>query len=262
MSIAAIVLASLAAALAPPALPVRWRSQTVQADPTRHGGRRLLLTAAVSVTALLVLARGSLLVLGLIGAGSAVAVGRLVIAARQRSSAVRREEHVLETCEVLVGELHSGQPPVFALGRCVEVWPEFAPVETAARLGADVPGALRALAAYPGARGLGHVAGAWQVAQGSGAGLANALAQVAGSAREAQSTRRLVSAELASAQATARLVAGLPLVALAMGSGIGGNPWHFLLATPAGLACLACGLALAFVGLFWIERISASVMAR
>jgi tight adherence protein B len=44
-----------------------------------------------------------------------------------------------------------------------------------------------------------------------------------------------------------------------MSAGIGGNPWHFLLETPAGLACLALGALFAFLGLFWIDRIAAAV---
>jgi len=52
------------------------------------------------------------------------------------------------------------------------------------------------------------------------------------------------------------------VVALVMGSGIGGEPWQFLLATPAGLTCLACGLVLMFIGLTWIDRIASAVKSR
>jgi len=69
-----------------------------------------------------------------------------------------------------------------------------------------------------------------------------------------------VEGELASAQATARLVAGLPLASLAMSAGIGADPWRFLLATPVGVACLGIGALFAFAGLLWIDRIASSVL--
>jgi tight adherence protein B len=44
-----------------------------------------------------------------------------------------------------------------------------------------------------------------------------------------------------------------------MGTGSGADPWGFLLATPYGLACLAAGLAIGLVGLWWIEMLARAV---
>jgi len=166
---------------------------------------------------------------------------------------------VLEACELMSAELAAGQPPGLALGRAATSWPLLAPVAEASDLGGDVALALRRAAGEPGAGDLRGVAGAWVVAHRSGAGLAEALDRVAGSIRADRALRRVVESELASARATARLVAGLPLVVLLLGNGGGASAWAFLLRTSVGLLCLAAGLALGLAGLWWIERIAAQV---
>lgn len=189
-------------------------------------------------------------------------VPRMVPLLGRRREVAADQAAVLEVCDLLAAELAAGRPPGTALAAASERWPPLVAAVEAVRLGADVPDALRRLAeARPGAGDLRWVAGAWQVAQHSGHGLATALERTASGLRARRRTRRLVDSELASARATARLVAGLPLAVLLMGSGAGSDPWTFLLATPVGWTCLAVGLGLIGLGLWWIERLADRAVA-
>jgi tight adherence protein B len=191
-------------------------------------------------------------VLAGVTAGAAAGASLLWSARRRRRTAEAAASRVLETCELLAAELAAGQPPGRALDRAALDWAPLTPVAEAFRVGADVPTAFRVLADVPGCGDLRLVAAAWQVAHRTGHGLADGL-------RGSAASRRVVAGELASARATARLVGGLPVLTLAMGSGAGGDPWRFLLGHPVGLACLAGGLAFGLTGLAWIEAIARDV---
>ncbi|HVK29297.1 MAG TPA: type II secretion system protein [Nocardioides sp.] len=214
-----------------------------------------------------VLAPGPVLVAGsprfavLVVLGVVVATGALRLARRSRAdrTAAALGARAVELCDSVQAELSAGQSAGQALERAAGDWPLVAPTARAAATGGDVPAALRQLAAEPGAGSLRVVAGAWQVAHRTGHGLADALGRVADDLRAAEQTRRIVAGELASARATARLLAGLPFLALAMGAGAGAEPWAFLLGRPAGLACLALGLGLAYTGLAWVEALARGV---
>lgn len=187
------------------------------------------------------------------------AVRRQVHQHRERSAADRRAAAVIDVCEGLAADLRAGQPPLPALQAAAREWPEFCVVADAGRLGGDVPAALRGLAELPGAQGLRAVAGAWVIAHRSGAGLADAVALAARAIREQRATARIVETEMASARATARLLAMLPVGVLLIGRGAGGDPFAFLFGSTAGLICLGGGLALSWAGLAWLERIARSV---
>jgi len=197
-----------------------------------------------------------LVVLSLIVGGSAWAVLRLVMARRAAREAEARRARVIELCDGLRAELASGQTAHAALDRAAADWPLVAPAARVAAAGGDVPSALRDLAATPGAGSLRIVGAAWQVAHRTGHGLADVLGRVSDDLRSGEQTRRVVLSELSSARATARLLAVLPALALAMGAGAGAAPWEFLLGTPAGLACLAGGVGLALAGLAWVEALA------
>lgn len=259
-AVAAAVLAAAAVGLAAGPFP------TLRAGPSgvrrpRLSPLHLTVLLGLAAGAALALLDGVSLALGLVVLGACGGLAQLWRRGRRRRAEDLRRATVVELGEVLVGELRAGQPVLRALESGQEVWPAFTAVAGAARLGADVPAALRRLAGEPGAEELRQLAAAWQVSERSGATLAATLAQVVESARARQSTVALVRSELASAQATARLVAALPVATLAMSSGIGADPWDFLLHEPAGVACLAVGLALVLAGLAWIDRIAARVTA-
>ena len=221
-------------------------------------GERLATPARVVVlgVVLAVVAPRAWLAPGLVGLTVAWAGWRLWRRRSDGRQAEQAAESLAQVCDLVAAELAAGVPPQTALDEAAAAWAVVAPVAEAARLGGDVPAALREAADMPGAGGLRLLAGAWAVSQRSGAGLSGATARVAAAIRREQATRRLVAAELASARATARLVAGLPLLALLMGSGAGGDPWAFLLETPGGWACLTAGSAAGLAGLWWIEQIA------
>jgi tight adherence protein B len=59
----------------------------------------------------------------------------------------------------------------------------------------------------------------------------------------------------AGSRASALLLAALPVLALAMGSGIGADPWRVLTTTPTGQVLLVAGVALEAAGLAWSARL-------
>jgi tight adherence protein B len=250
----AAALAGLAAVLLVPAPSTPVRASLV------------LAVVAVPAAGVVVWARPDPRILVLLVVGAAAMCGGLALLGRRRrrGAARRRQAGLLEACGVLSSELTAGQPPATALARAARVWPGLEPVLRSHDLGADVPDAWRALAGQAGAQDALVLAAAWQVAHRSGRGLGEALARVSDGLRASAATRRVVESELSSARATARLLAVLPLLALVVGGGAvpGSSPTTFLLETPVGLACLGAGLALGFLGLWWIEAIADDVERR
>jgi tight adherence protein B len=121
-------------------------------------------------------------------------------------------------------------------------------------LGGDVVDALNEAAAAPRAGALRKVAACLKVTAQSGAGLGSALRRVSDGIRDELALAREVAGQLAAPRATAKLLAGLPVMVWLMGYGLGADPLTVLFTTPYGGACLVVGVGLEAVGLVWVEH--------
>ncbi|MGA5416568.1 type II secretion system F family protein [Streptomyces pseudogriseolus] len=182
----------------------------------------------------------------------------------RRAAAARKErdgraDAVIALCGALAGELRAGRQPGEALLPAARdsggLGDMQAAVLAAARFGGDVPDALTAAARQPGAEGLRGLAACWRVAVDQGAGLADGLDRLEAALRAERDQRADLRAQLSGARTTAVMLAGLPVVGLALGAALGADPLHVLLHTPQGAVCLAAGGVLEGLGLWWALRI-------
>ncbi len=82
------------------------------------------------------------------------------------------------------------------------------------------------------------------------------VARIAGVVRADTDERRQVEVALGTSRSTARLLAGLPVLGILLGSGLDAHPLEVLIATPVGAWCLCVGTALAAAGVLWVERLA------
>lgn len=194
------------------------------------------------------------------GLVAAIAVGTAAWVLRRAAAERLRRNRADETTRVTVGLamlLRAGQIPTAALAEAATDCEALAPVSAVATLGGDVPAALQEVAQTPGREGLARVAGAWRVAERTGAPVASVLLQVAEGLRAERELAGVVEAELAMARGSARIMAFLPFGALLLGSFVGANPLGFLLENPLGPVLALAGVGLAAAGVVWTEKLAA-----
>jgi tight adherence protein B len=114
--------------------------------------------------------------------------------------------------------------------------------------------------------GVGHaqawraLAAAWRLSEQTGAPLADVLDRLAIGLRQEAEVEAEVEAALAAPRVTARLLAGLPVVGVALGELIGAHPLAVLVGTPMGRVCGVGGVVLAGVGQLWTRALVARVV--
>lgn len=174
---------------------------------------------------------------------------------RRNARQTARRAAAADVVLALAAELATGLPPETALMRAGADRDFMAGSVGAARVGGDIPSALRGDGEAFQLTALVALAAVWQVSAGSGAGLADAAYRLGTAALQRERMRRELASQMAGPRATARVLAVLPLVGLVLGSGLGGSPVAWLVGTPAGLAVLAAGVLLEVAGLLWVRRL-------
>jgi tight adherence protein B len=190
---------------------------------------------------------GTPLVAALAGGCAALGV-RALLAARRRSRDDAELLALAEALGVLAAELAAGRPVAAA-------------VRTAAasagdgRAAALVGAALAEEGTAAGDPVLARVRAAVRLSAGTGCPLADVLAAVEDDLRARH--RRLLELRTATAgpRAAAGLLAGLPVLGLAMGAGVGAHPWAILTTTVAGQVVLVAGVLLEVAGVAWVGRL-------
>ena len=218
---------------------IRSRIQALADGPPRRAVGIAVVTGAAVGTVVAGPVAG--LVLAVYGALGARAVVRR--AARRRLAAVRSRS--LDDLNALAADLRAG----LAIGPL-----------------AVVPGLPASAAGGPEHEAVpGHgfdsrlaelTAAVWRLAEQTGAPAADLVERIEADARAGDRSRATATAQAAGAQATALLLAGLPVGGIALGYGIGVDPLQVLLHTPLGAACAVVAVLLQCGGLLWADRLS------
>ena len=182
------------------------------------------------------------------------AAGRAVRRRSQSATADRRTRALVEALGTLAAELRSGRPLPEATTTAVGSCPDrgtAAALEPALRLGTAPPGAP---ADQPG-RALVRVAAAVRLSARTGCSLAGVLTAVEDDLRARLHAGQELRSAVAGPAASATVLAGLPVLGLLMGSGVGADPWRVLTTTGTGTVLLVLGVALELAGTAWSARL-------
>ncbi len=214
------------------------------------------------------LATGGGALLAGLGGGLAAAMVTGTASARWRTGrnhrvAASAATGLSDVLGVLVAELRAGAHPAAAVQSAADTHADGAPdvvrvlavVAAAARLGGDVPAVLRSAAPTHLRPWLDRLADAWALSERHGIPLADLLDAVRCDTEHRVRFAADVQARLAGPRSTAAVLAGLPLLGLALGQAVGAAPVRVLCETPVGQLLLVIGTGLACGGALWSARL-------
>ena len=206
------------------------------------------------------------------GPGGSVVLGarlRVLGRLRTRRQGQMQQADVLRAVRLLAQELRGGADPAHAWAGAADAGGQASPwlrrIAQRAALGEPVGAALIRECESPERPEqdrvlLARLAAAWSCGEASGSSAADVLQHWADDAEARARAAADIDSQLAGPRASARLLAGLPLLGLALGAAMGADPIGTLLGGPAGLGLLAFGLALEAGGVLWTQRIVRSAL--
>jgi tight adherence protein B len=219
-----------------------------------------------------------LLLGGPVAAVVAAVYGALVVRAvlrrahRQRAAALRASS--LDGLCALAADLRAGLPPAIAAMASDPFETSLAGPQSVGPRSEDLRPAGRGFAGsgLAGGRSAGSdsagtrladprlaelTAAVWRLGELTGAPAADLIERIEADARAGDRAKATAAAEAAGAQATAMLLAALPLGGIALGYSIGADPLQVLLHTKLGAACAIGAVTLQCAGLLWCDRLVA-----
>jgi tight adherence protein B len=209
-----------------------------------------------AVTVAVVVGIVSTPVVAVLAAGCVLGAGRAFERRRGRVLDERRLRGLADALAGFAADLRAGRPideSAVAAGRAC---PDELTAEALGRA-LRMPEALPDPAAGSGVWGeaVARIAAGVRLSTRTGCSLAAVACAVEDDLRSRLRQQQDLRTAVAAPQASALLLAGLPLLALAMGSGIGADPWRVLSTTPLGNLLLVGGAGLEVAGLTWSSRL-------
>jgi len=193
-------------------------------------------------------------VVAVLAAVCGTAAGRSLRQRSRAAGAERRSRALVEALGVLAAELRAGRPIAEATATALDSCPDPATAGALGpvlRLGQPPP----APADDEAARALVRVAAAVGLSAQTGCSLAGVLTAVEDDLRARLHAEQELRSAVAGPRASAVVLAGLPVLGLLMGSGVGADPWRVLTTTGTGTVLLVVGVALELAGTTWSARL-------
>ena len=192
-----------------------------------------------------------------LAAAAVLAAGRVWRLRRDATVEEQRLRGLAESLGAFAADLRAGRPVEMAVSAAISSCAD----EGSAR---SLAVALRAPGSGPSlplANGdaweaaVDRLAAAVRLSGRTGCSLASVATAVEDDVRARLRQRQELRTAVAAPQASAALLAGLPVLALLMGSGVGADPWRVLTTTPTGQLLLLVGAGLEAAGLAWSARL-------